>query len=97
MRLSRYFWLIPIIRCFLKVRKIRKPQIFMAIPTTVYDKTFEGENFRGFDSIANVFPRIFPSKFFSNNIASSCSLFLVVQTIALYKESFAHIVNSKPG
>ena len=32
---------------------------------TVYDKTFEGENFRGFrgfGSTANVFPRIFPSK-----------------------------------
>ena len=55
---------------------------------TVYDKTFEGENFRGFrgfDSTANVFPRIFPSKFFSNNIASSSSLFLVVQ-IMVYKE-----------
>ena len=63
---------------------------------TVYDKTVEGENFRGFDSTANVFPRIFPFKFFSNNIASSCSLFLVVQIMALYKESFAHIVNSKP-
>ena len=44
----------------------------------------------------NVFPRIFPSKFFSKNIASSCSLFLVVQTMALYKESFAYIMNSKP-
>ena len=65
----------------------------------VYDKTVDGENFRGFcgfDSTANVFPRIFPFKFFSNSIASSCSLFLVVQIMALYKESFAHIVNSKP-
>ena len=55
---------------------------------TVYDKTFEGENlrgFRGFGSTANVFARIFPSKFFSNNIASSSSLFLVVQ-IMVYKE-----------
>ena len=55
---------------------------------TVYDKTFEGENFCGFrrfGSTVNVFPRIFPSKFFSNNIASSSSLFLVVQ-IMVYKE-----------
>ena len=31
--LSRYFRLKPIVRWFLKVPKIRKPQIFMAIPT----------------------------------------------------------------
>ena len=55
---------------------------------TIYDKTFEGEHFRGFrgfGSTANFFPRIFPSKFFSNNIASSSNLFLVVQ-IMVYKE-----------
>ena len=39
MRLSRVFWLKPIARQFLKVQKIRKSQIFMAIPTIKYYRT----------------------------------------------------------
>ena len=37
MRLSKYFRLKPIVRWFLKVQKLQKPQIFMAIPIkTIY-------------------------------------------------------------
>ena len=72
----------------LKVHKghLTRSYVHMAIQNTVYDKTFEGENFFADLVQPRMFSReIFPSKFFSDNIASCSSLFLVVQ-IMVYKE-----------